>query len=74
MGVFKEGTIRKLTPKEAMRLQGVEDEVTDKLIEAGISDTQLFRAAGDAVSITVVEAIAKKIIRIWQIENDETEE
>ena len=44
-GVFiqdgKEYTIRKLTPKECMRLQGVPDEYTDKLIKAGISDTQI---------------------------------
>ena len=33
--------IRKLTPKECMRLQGVSDETTDKLIDAGISDTRL---------------------------------
>jgi len=53
--------VRKLTPRECMRLQGVPDDVTDKLIEAGISDTQMYRAAGDAVTVNVIYEVAKKI-------------
>lgn len=53
--------IRKLTPKECMRLQGVSDETTDKLIDAGISDTRLYFAAGDAVTVNVVYEVAKKM-------------
>ena len=57
-----EGTrIRRLTPRECMRLQGVPDYITDKLIAAGISDTQMYRAAGDAVSVPVVYEIAKRM-------------
>lgn len=51
--------IRRLTPRECMRLQGVPDYITDKLIAAGISDTQLYRAAGDACTVNVVYEIAK---------------
>lgn len=53
--------IRKLTPKECMRLQGVSDETTDKLIAAGVSDTRLYFAAGDAVTVNVVYEVAKKM-------------
>jgi DNA (cytosine-5)-methyltransferase 1 len=53
--------IRRLTPRECMRLQGVSDDITDKLIAAGISDTQMYRAAGDACSVPVVYAIAERI-------------
>jgi len=53
--------IRRLTPKECMRLQGVSDEVTDKLIAVGISDTQLYRGAGDGVTVNVIYEIAKKL-------------
>lgn len=56
--------VRKLTPREYMRLQGVSDEVTDRLIKAGISDTQLYRAAGDAVTVNVAYEIAKKMIAV----------
>lgn len=53
--------IRRLTPRECMRLQGVPDAITDKLIAAGISDSQMYRAAGDAVTVNVVYAVAKRI-------------
>ena len=53
--------IRRLTPRECMRLQGVSDEITDKLIEAGISDTQMYRGAGDATTVNVIYEIAKRM-------------
>lgn len=53
--------LRRLTPRECMRLQGVADETTDKLVEAGISDTQLYRGAGDACTVNVIYEIAKKL-------------
>ena len=60
-GIAQNSRIRRLTPRECMRLQGVPDYITDKLIAAGISDTQMYRAAGDAVSVPVVYEIAKKM-------------
>lgn len=53
--------IRRLTPRECMRLQGVPDYITDKLIAAGISDTQLYRAAGDACTVNVIYEIARRL-------------
>lgn len=53
--------IRRLTPRECMRLQGVPDYITDKIIAAGISDTQMYRAAGDACTVNVIYEIAKRI-------------
>ena len=53
--------IRRLTPRECMRLQGVPDYITDKLIVAGISDTQIYRAAGDACTVNVIYEIAKRL-------------
>ena len=60
-GIAQSNRIRRLTPRECMRLQGVPDYITDKLIAAGISDTQMYRAAGDAVSVPVVYEIAKRM-------------
>ena len=72
-GVFiqdgEEYVIRKLTPKECMRLQGVPDEYTDKLIMAGISDSQIYKAAGDGLSVPIAKEIGKRI-RKWMIEID----
>ena len=67
-GVFiqdgKEYTIRKLTPKECMRLQGVPDEYTDKLIQSGISDSQIYKAAGDGLSVPIAKEIGERIKKL----------
>lgn len=52
--------IRKLTPKECFRLQGFPDEYFEKA-EFMNSDSQLYKQAGNAVSVPVVYAIARKI-------------
>ena len=67
-GVFiqdgEEYVIRKLTPKECMRLQGVPDEYTDKLIQAGISDSQIYKAAGDGLSVPIAKEIGERIKKL----------
>ena len=68
-GVFiqdgEEYVIRKLTPKECMRLQGVPDEYTDKLIQAGISDSQIYKAAGDGLSVPIAKEIGERIRKTY---------
>jgi DNA (cytosine-5)-methyltransferase 1 len=59
--------IRKLTPRECFNLQGFPQEY--KL--PNISDSHLYKLAGNAVSIPVVSLIAKKLVDI--IENDKNE-
>lgn len=54
--------IRKLTPRECWRLQGFSDEQFDKAREAGLSDTQLYKQAGNAVSVPVVYDIGKRLL------------
>ena len=60
-GIKQNSRIRRLTPRECMRLQGVPDCITDKLIAAEISDTQMYRAAGDACTTNVIYEIAKRL-------------
>lgn len=66
-GVAYKGTgsrpyrIRRFTPRECMRLQGVSDEVTDMLIAKKISDKQMYRAAGDACTVNVIYEIARRL-------------
>lgn len=48
--------IRKLTPLEYERLQGFPDNWTK-----GVSDTQRYKMLGNAVTLPVIETIAKKI-------------
>lgn len=55
--------IRKLTPKECFRLQGWTDDYFEKA-EFVNSDSQLYKQAGNGVTVTVIEAIAKKLGRV----------
>lgn len=49
--------IRKLTPHEAFLLQGFRREFVDNAIKSGVSNHQLYKQAGNAVSVNVVYAI-----------------
>lgn len=53
--------IRKLTPLECWRLQGFTDEQFYKAKNAGVSDSQLYKQAGNAVTVPVVKAIAERL-------------
>lgn len=63
-GVLQYGTpirIRRLTPRECFRLQGFSDLQFDKA-QAVNSDTQLYKQAGNAVTVNVVEEIGRHIM------------
>ncbi len=53
--------VRRLTPRECWRLQGFPDEYFDKAKAAGISDAQLYKQAGNAVTVTVARAIGQRL-------------
>lgn len=55
--------IRKLTPRECWRLQSFPDELFDKAQQAGLSDSQLYKQAGNSVTVNVIEYIGKMIER-----------
>ena len=55
------GLIRRLTPRECWRLQGFTDEMFDKA-RAVNSDNQLYRQAGNSVTVPVIYAIGKQIL------------
>lgn len=52
--------IRKLTPKECWRLQGFPDWAFDKAQEVN-SNSQLYKQAGNSVTVNVIAAIAKEL-------------
>lgn len=52
--------IRKLTPKECFRLQGWTDDYFEKAQFVN-SDSQLYKQAGNGVTVTVIETIARKM-------------
>ena len=52
--------VRKLTPKECFRMQGWSDEKFEKAQFVN-SDSQLYKQAGNGVTVSVIEAIAAKM-------------
>lgn len=57
--------IRKLTPKECWRLQGFPDWAFEKAEEVN-SDNQLYRQAGNSVTVNVIEAIGRRLKNVIQ--------
>lgn len=53
--------IRKLTPKECWRLMGFSDEDFEKAQSAGISNTQLYKQAGNSIVTDVLYYIFKEL-------------
>ena len=53
--------IRKLTPRECWRLQGFPDWAFDKAQEVN-SNSQLYKQAGNSVTVNVIAAIAKELL------------
>lgn len=54
--------IRKLTPKECFRLQGWTDDYFEKAQFVN-SDSQLYKQAGNGVTVNVVYEIAKRMTK-----------
>ncbi|SFQ35833.1 DNA (cytosine-5)-methyltransferase 1 [Lachnospiraceae bacterium XBB1006] len=55
---------RKLTPREAARLQGFPDEFI-----IPVSDTQAYKQFGNSVAVPVINAIAKEILKVLDNNN-----
>lgn len=55
------GRIRRLTPRECWRLQGFSDVMFDRA-QAVNSDNQLYRQAGNSVTVTIVYTIGMRIM------------
>ena len=58
--VERGGRIRRLMPRECLRLQGFEDSQIDKIL-AITSDAQAYKQAGNCVTVNVIEAIGRRI-------------
>lgn len=53
--------IRKLTPRECFALMGFQKEDADKLSGSGISNSQLYKQAGNSIVVNVLEEIFKNL-------------
>ena len=59
--IYKEYRVRKLTPLECFRLQSFPDDWYFKLKKNGISDSQLYKMSGNAVTSNVACAIGSEL-------------
>jgi DNA (cytosine-5)-methyltransferase 1 len=61
LGVLELFRIRKLTPLECWRLMGFTDEDFAKAKAAGVSDSQLYKQAGNSIVVPVLEGIFRNL-------------
>ena len=54
--------VRRLTPLECWRLMGFDDESFRKAKESDVSDTQLYKQAGNSIVVGVLEKIFKNLL------------
>lgn len=54
------GRIRRLMPRECLRLQGFAEDQIDRLL-AITSDSQAYKLAGNSVTVNVIEAIGRRL-------------
>ncbi len=64
MGTIDDYRIRRLTPLECFRLQGFPDDMFEMGKTLNLSDSHLYKMAGNAVTVNVVEAVAKKLAEV----------
>ena len=72
--VYGESTgfrIRKLTPRECLRLMDVDDDDIDKMFGAGLSNTQLYKMAGNSIVVNVLYHIFRKMFVEKENENEQ---
>lgn len=64
-----EYAVRRMTPKECFRLMGFDDADFELLVENGISDTQLYKMAGNSIVVNMLEFLFCQIFdsdnEIW---------
>lgn len=65
--------IRKLTPRECFRLMNVKDEDIDKMINAGIAKTNLYKLAGNSIVVSCMYHIFRKLFIEKENENQQLE-
>ena len=67
--MIRKGRIRRLMPVECWRLQGFTTEQFEKVATAGMSDAQIYKQAGNSITVNVVEAIARNLLKFDEEEN-----
>lgn len=67
----KKYIIRKLTPTECFRLMDVSDEDIEKMKQAGIANTKLYKLAGNSIVVSCMYHIFRKLFVEKECENEQ---
>ena len=59
--IYINARIRKLTPKEFLRLQDVSQKDIDKIMNIGLSDSSIYKLAGNSITISVLYHLFRKM-------------
>lgn len=61
LGVVQNKRIRRLTPRECWRIMDFTDADYDRCVQAGISETAMFKLAGNSIVVAVLTAIFRNL-------------
>jgi|TARA_R100000479_G_scaffold51200_1_gene24326 DNA (cytosine-5)-methyltransferase 1 len=61
--IIKQRKIRRLTPLECLRLQGFPDSFHQNCVDAGVSDSQIYKQAGNSMTVNVMMALLSEILK-----------
>lgn len=61
--------LRKLTTREVFRLMDVDEDRIDILLNAGISDSQLYKLAGNSIVVACMEGIFRNLFSNEEVES-----
>ena len=62
--------LRKLTPRECLRLQGVPEHHIDTMLNAGISDSRLYMLAGNSICVPCMVGIFRNLFTTEEVESN----
>lgn len=63
--------IRKLTPKECIRLMNFDDSDYDKIKAIGMSDSQIYKQCGNSIIVACLEGIFRKMYIDTEVSNEQ---
>ena len=61
--------LRKLTPRECLRLMDVPEEKIDVILNAGISDSRLYQLAGNSIVVACMVGIFRNAFTTDKVES-----
>lgn len=65
--IFVNGIIRKLTPIENFKAQGFSDDFVSNIKSTGMSDAQMYKQSGNAVSPPVITGIINHLLTFMEV-------